>query len=188
MKPLELKTWQSILLGFLLGAVSLAAVIYISLPDRMVPFTLISTATSAPVFVHVSGAVQVPGLYPVPSDSRIQDAINQAGGLTETADTNQINLASRVVDGQKIFVPKKDESIPQQNSELNINDSKLMVHLNSASLKELELLPGIGEEKASAILSEREKLTRFQSIEDLLQVPGISEKILKQIQPFIQLD
>ena len=189
MKPPELKTWQAILLGFVGGAVTLAAAIFISLPDKMVPLTILPTLTPAPVIVHVSGEVKQPGLLTLSPENRIQDAIMAAGGTTEFADLDKINLAAPLVDGQKISVPKIGEPVAQQNAKDSTGTSEPMViHLNTATAKDLELLPGIGEEKASAIVLEREKRGRFQSIDELLSISGISKNVFEQIQPFIMLD
>lgn len=189
MKPPELNTWQAILLGFISGAAALAAVVYISLPDKMVPLAMLPTATPAPVTIHVAGAVQKPGLILLSPDSRVQDAINAAGGTLDAADLDQINLAAPVVDGQKILVPQKGASIAQQTSKSSSETKTgLIIHLNTATAGDFELLPGIGKEKAEAIVTEREKLIRFQSIDDLLTVPGISDSIFQKIQPFIMLD
>jgi competence protein ComEA len=189
MKPPELKTWQAILLGFIGGAVALAAAISISLPDRMVPLTMLPTNTPAPVIVHVSGAVNKPGLYTLSPENRVQDAVIAAGGTTELADLDKVNLAAPVVDGQKIDIPLIGVPSNQQNSSGIVGASEtLVIHLNTATIKDLDLLPGIGTEKAAAIIAEREKRGRFQSIDELLTIPGISKNIFEQIQPFIMLD
>jgi competence protein ComEA len=189
MKPPELKTWQAILLGFISGAVMLAAVIYISLPDRMVPLKILPTATPAPVIVHVSGAVNKPGLYTLAPDKRLQDAINAAGGSTESADLDKVNLAAPLADGMKISIPVFGEKATQQNVNGSVNPTEpVVIHLNTATTKDLELLPGIGVEKAAAIVTERENRGRFQSIDDLLSVAGISKNLYEQVKPFIMLD
>jgi len=189
MKPPELKIWQAILMGYIAGTVTLAAVFYISLPDKMIPLTILPTVTPAPIAVYLTGAVVKPGVLYVSPESRVQDGINVAGGPLESADLEQINLAAPIVDGQKIYVPVKGEIISQQNSaSVATTSEKLIIHLNTASAKDLDLLPGIGEEKASTIIVEREKRGRFQSIEDLMTVSGISKNLFLQIQPFLMLD
>jgi competence protein ComEA len=189
MKPPEIKTWQAILLGFVSGAITLAAVFYISLPENMVPLSILPTPSLEPLIIHVTGAVSKPGVYHLSPESRISDGITAAGGSSDLADLNQINLAAPLVDGQKIYVPGKGELIAQQNPmNSSVATTALVIHLNSATAKDLEQLPGIGEEKAVAIIVEREKRVRFQSIEDLLTVAGITKNIFQQIQPFILLD
>ncbi|MEI8132301.1 MAG: helix-hairpin-helix domain-containing protein [Leptolinea sp.] len=189
MKPPDLKIWQAILLGFIGGAVTLAALFYISLPDKMVPLIILPTATSSPIIVYVTGAVVNPGVLHLAPQSRVQDSITEAGGPLETAALDQINLAAPIVDGQKIYVPIKGELIVQQQSEKTTTPTETtIIHLNTATAKDLDLLPGIGEERAAAIIIEREKRGRFQSIEDLLTVSGISKNLFLQIQPFIMLD
>jgi competence protein ComEA len=189
MKPPELNTWQAILLGFISGALVLAAVVYISLPDKMVPLNILPTASPAPITIHVAGAVHKPGLFLIAPNSRVLDAINAAGGAADAADLDQINLAAPIVDGLKIYVPQKGEINTKISSQGNIEkNNELIIHLNSATTSDFELLPGIGKEKAEAIVTEREKRIRFQSIDELLTVPGISENIFQKIQPFIILD
>jgi competence protein ComEA len=190
MKPPELKTWQSILLGMILGAVILAAALLVSLPDRMTPIIQLPTSTVSLLQVYVVGAVKSPGVVQVPVDSRIQDVLNAADGVNDNADLGQLNLAAVVGDGQKIYVPVPGEIPNQTGTEYasNTKDDSFHISLNSASQKELEKLPGIGEEKAKAIIAEREKRGRFQSIDDLMDIPGITQKIFIQIRPYLYLD
>lgn len=190
MKPPELKTWQSILLGMVLGAILLAAVILVSLPDRMTPIKILPTSTASLLQVHVIGAVKAPGVVRVPVDSRIQDVLLSAGGAQDNADLAQLNLAAIVTDGQKISVPligENPEFVGMKSVEKG-SDSSSLIALNSASQKELEKLPGIGEEKAKAIVAEREKRGGFHSINELKEISGITQNIFDQIRPFLYLD
>jgi competence protein ComEA len=184
MNPRELKTWQSIVLGFVLGATLVAALFFLSLPTKMTPLVILPTITPKPVFIHVSGAVMTPGTYFLAPNSRIQDAIISAGGPIENSDLGKVNLAAPVVDGQKINIPFIGEEQPKNS--IVIDEG--IVHLNSATAKDLDSLPGVGTEKAAAILAERDKRGRFQSMEDLLSIPGISKNLYEQILPFLMLD
>jgi competence protein ComEA len=190
MKPPDLKTWQSITIGMILGAIILAAGLLISLPDRMSPIVILPTTTISPIQVYVVGEIKEPGVVQISLNSRIQDVINAAGGATENADLSQLNLAARVSDGQKVVVPEVGKNLITQSTALPQSSIVEIptISINSASQKEFEKLPGIGEEKAKAIISEREKRGRFQSIDEVSQVPGITQNIFIQIRPYLCLD
>ncbi len=190
MKPSELKTWQSITLGIICGAVILASILLITLPDQMTPLTILPTVTVPPYQVYVIGAVRTPGVVQLTRNSRIQDAINASGGVMDDANLAQINLAAVVTDGQKIIIPKIGDP-PIQDSTTKVESSLAetpVISLNSANQQDLEKLPGIGEEKAKAIIIEREKRGRFQSIDELSEISGITRNLLNQIRPFLYID
>jgi competence protein ComEA len=190
MKQSELKTWQSLIFGIIIGAVILAAIFIISLPDRMTPLIILPTVTFSPFQVYVVGAVKIPGVVQLSRNSRIQDAINASGGVLDDADLAQLNLAALVTDGQKIFVPKIGDPKIQESMTNSVPNSteKTFISLNSANQKDLEKLPGIGEEKAKAIIIEREKRGRFQSIDELSEISGITQNLINQIRPFLYID
>ena len=137
---------------------------------------------SEDVVVHITGEVNKPGIVILKNNSRIADAINSAGGATKNADLNQINLAYILEDGQKIYIPNKNEKIEEDeyitdnsgNNEKN-NSSKEgeKVNINEAMQTELEGLPGIGPSLASRIIEYREANGKFEKIEDLQNVKGI---------------
>lgn len=124
------------------------------------------------IAVHVKGAVADPGVYLFQANQRVADAVEAAGPLPD-ADLDQLNLAAYLEDGSQILVPERspDSSTPDDSTYGRIN-------LNTATAAELETLPGIGPNKAAAILSYREEHGSFSSPEDLLQVKGISENLL----------
>jgi competence protein ComEA len=193
MKPPELNQWQSIALGIVVGAAVMAAALLISLPDRTVPLTLLPTSTPSPLVVYLTGEVKTPGVLRVPSGSRVKDVVDASGGLLPDADLKQINLAALVMDGQKIEIPmigqpvsQTDKSTAKGSAASDITTPK--ISLNKASQKDLESLPGIGEEKAKDIIAEREKSGGFQSVDDLLSIAGISEKLMEQIRPYLYIE
>jgi len=193
MKPPELNQWQSIALGILAGAVIIAAALLISLPDRTVPLTLLPTASPAPLVVYVAGEVKSAGVYHLAPGSRVQDVIEASGGLLPDADLQQVNLAAQVVDGQKIEIPKIGQANVQTSKSVDRSksssmDSTLRISLNKATQKELESLPGIGEEKAKSIIAEREIKGKFQSVDELLSIDGITPKIMDQIRPYLYIE
>lgn len=154
--------------------------------NRAAPANDLTGTTTAAVAVHVAGAVARPGLYHLPAGSRVADALGRAGGRLPVADVDRLNLAARLVDGQKILVTRRGEPPP---ADFVAASSGAMtgtlgggnpqpsepVDLNSADLAALDSLPGIGPATARAILEERARLGRFRSTRDLLRVPGIGE-------------
>jgi competence protein ComEA len=193
MKPPELNQWQSITLGILAGAVIMAAALLISLPDRTVPLTLLPSVSPAPLVVYVTGQVKSAGVYHLSPGSRVQDVIDASGGLLPDADLQQVNPAALVVDGQKIEILKIGQSIEQASKSVEKNadtgsNSRLRISLNKATQKELESLPGIGEEKAKSIIIEREIKGRFQSVDELLNIDGITQKLMDQIRSYLYIE
>jgi competence protein ComEA len=135
-------------------------------------------------------------VYPLPRTSRLIDAVELAGGLLPDADTNAINLAARLMDGDKIVIPFSGEtlatviqrSIETQNGLSPVPASaleKYPIDLNTATLEELLYLPGIGPTKAAEIIAYRQQNGAFQRPEDVLKVPGIGDVTYEQIREFV---
>ncbi|NMC53271.1 MAG: ComEA family DNA-binding protein [Chloroflexi bacterium] len=182
-QPASYKPWALIAIGVLIGLLSAGLILFVSSPPNSDPVMVLPTYTAEPVWVHISGAVTNPGVYALSSPSRLQDAIQAAGGLSQQADETKINLASFISDGQKIVIPRQGETIETRTEE----SGSAQININTASFEEIEALPGIGPQKASDILKYRETHGPFQSIDDLLKVNGIGEKTLQQIRPYITL-
>ena len=136
------------------------------------------------IIVHITGEVNKPGIVILNKNSRIADAINKAGGATKEADLNQINLAYILEDGQKIYIPNKNEKIGEDEyitegngNNIGNNNSKEgeKVNINEAMQTELEELPGIGPSLASRIIEYREQNGDFKKIEELQNVKGIGD-------------
>lgn len=148
-------------------------------------------ATSDKVVVDVVGAVRAPGVYELEANSRINDALEKAGGVLPEADTAGINRAALLSDGQHIYVPVKGEQLPSlQPGVSGAEDTGSLrgagvVNINTASLEELDALPGVGPSTAQAILDDREKNGPFSSPEDLMRVSGIGEKKFEKIRDLI---
>ncbi len=167
-----------------------ALIHWLARPERGVPLEVLPPPTPGPMMVYIAGEVTNPGVYPLPQGSRVNDAVIAAGGLTENANSIAINLAEKLRDGQKIVVPLKGtntagETGADQIQAGNLSESATLLNLNTATQSELEKLPGIGPEKASQIITYREKKGPFIKIEDVLKVPGIGDQIFEQIKPFI---
>lgn len=141
---------------------------------------------SGEVVVHVSGAVSSPGVYTLPADSRVDDAV-RAAGATADADLSQLNLAQKLADGQKITVPAAGETpAPADNAApSDSSQSGALININTATQEELETLPSIGEVRAQAILAYREEHGGFRTTDELMEVSGIGEKIFADISPHI---
>ena len=137
------------------------------------------------IWVHVCGQVNAPGVYSFPAGSRVFDAVEAAGGFTDQADRDSVNLAMTLVDEGKIYIASKEERNEQSGSAQSESDGK--VNLNTATLEELMTLPGIGEKRAESILKLREEKGGFQKVEDLLEAEGIKDGIFQQIKDYIKV-
>jgi len=149
------------------------------------------TPTPAPIAVHVAGAVEKPGLYFLPPKSRVQDAINAAGGFAPNADADAVNLAAVLADGTRIYVPRRTTATPHHPAlSTGIPASATLlapIDLNSADVQELQSLPGIGPKLAQRIVEYRQKHGAFHQVEDLLKVKGIGQSLLEKVRPYLTI-
>lgn len=136
------------------------------------------------IVVDVGGAVNRPGVYSLKTSSRVNDAIAAAGGLSAEADESRVNLAAKVSDGQKVFVPTKTQQLTVDNGQLTSSqqDSGL-VSINSATEKELDTLPGIGPVTAGKIINVRP----YSSIDELLSKKAVSKSVFEKIKGLVSL-
>lgn len=137
----------------------------------------VNAESKAKIKVHVKGEVNLPGVYQLPEDSRVIDAIEAAGGSKGDGDVQKLNLASVVEDGAEVVVPMTGEG---QSEAQSVQDDG-HVDLNNATVAELDALPGIGKARAQAIVEYRTSHGHFLQIEDVKQVPGIGSKLYEQI-------
>ena len=141
-----------------------------------------STVAGEITYAHAAGAVSRPGVYRVPPGARVADLLDAAGGPTGDADVDQLNLAAPVADGERIYVPKRGEAPPPAAGTAPTGAAKSgPVNLNSATLEQLDALPGVGPATAQAILDYRAQHGRFRSVEELLEVRGIGEAKLADL-------
>ena len=132
------------------------------------------------IYVHVAGEVKSPGLYALSVGSRVEDAIELAGGLTKSAFEQSVNLARMVSDGEQIVVLSKSQvSGPGDASEF--------ISLNNATLEQLESLPGVGPSLAARIIEHRKAIGSFSDVSQLRDVSGIGEKLYAKISPRLTL-
>jgi competence protein ComEA len=168
-------------------------VVTVAAPAQTTASTTPSPAKSASrIVVHVLGAVRQPGLVRLPENSRVQDAIEAAGGLTRRADPGELNLAQLLNDGQQVMIgtarDPAGEVREQQGSATDGGSTATgAVDLNRASQSQLEELPGVGPVIAQTILTWREQHGRFTRIEELQEVDGIGPKTYAQIAPRVRV-
>ncbi len=139
------------------------------------------------LFVHICGEVVNPGVYELPEESRIYEAVEAAGGFTEEASRSYVNLAQVLEDGCKVEIPALGEEPEVGNTGVSgitveaEGEQNTLVDINTASKTELCSLPGIGESRAESILLYREKNGGFSKIEDIMKVEGIKEGMFEKM-------
>ena len=136
--------------------------------------------------VFVCGAVKAPGVYELPSGSRVYEAIALAGGTTDEAAQTAVNQAELLCDGQMIEIPTREEQMAKAAAEEARADG--LVNINSADLEELKTLPGIGDSKARSIIAYREENGAFENPEDIKNVDGIGEGVFAKLDGCIKVD
>ena len=139
------------------------------------------SSTPAPIRVHVSGAVRQPDVYELPPGSIVKDAVEAAGGPASDADLDGVNLAVELRDQQQVYVPRQGEVAPMVPSVSGGGASAGPGNINTATAAELEALPGVGPKTAGAIVEYRKANGPFESIEDIMDVPGIGEGTFEKI-------
>ena len=209
-----LKEYQLAFL-FILGGLILALFFFFSKPnqDKSLDLTSISSekevvsrasskesevkessdSSEVGVIVDVKGAVKRAGVYQLPRDSRVKDAIDSAGGLQEEADAKSINLAQKLKDEDVIYVARQGEEgvdVTQKTaaSEAGAGGKSGKVNINKASLEELQTVSGIGAKRAQDIIDYRESHGSFQSVDDLKNVSGIGGKTLEKLKDYVSVD
>ncbi|MDR3574959.1 MAG: helix-hairpin-helix domain-containing protein [Anaerolineaceae bacterium] len=192
-----MKPWQNILLGSLLTLLAIGAIYLVSSQPRGEPIQLPTSPPPLPMKVYVTGAVTNPGVYSIPRLSRVENVIQAAGGFLKTADTQNINLASKLIDGEEIIVPTIGQALtttiplaqsPSPKTTLSSPSSDNPLDINTATAEQLDGLPGIGTSKAQQIIAFRQQNGPFQKIEDLQNVPGIGPGIFTKIKDMITVN
>lgn len=156
----------------------------------------IDTDDSQPFVVYVTGEVNNPGVFELKETERVIDAIDAAGGYTEKAGINYLNLASPITDGQMIYVPSIEEIENGNTTSLTLETTGTgqysesgtnggLININTATKEELMTLPGIGESKADKIISYREENGKFSSPEGIMEISGIKEGLYNKIKDSI---
>lgn len=159
------------------------------------------TETEKYIFVDVKGAVRMPGVYEINSETRLTDVITLAGGFLPTADQSVVNLSQKLTDQMMITIPTLE--IKNESTDLNEGEEKVpvvisipnetsdsqpgKVNINMADISELQTLSGIGEKKAERILQYRQEHGSFKSVEELKEVSGIGDKTFEALADFISV-
>jgi len=149
----------------------------------------VSETAMEEIMVYVCGAVEKPGVITLPGGSRMNDAVQAAGGFTEDAAYNSVNLAAKLADEEMIYIPTNAEvKAPGEAESAELSgDAGGLVNINTADLHALCSLPGIGESKAREIMAYREEKGAFQKKEDIMQVTGIKESLYRKISDLISV-
>lgn len=153
------------------------------------------------IVIHITGAVQKTGILILPEGARIADAIDASGGSTESADLDEVNLAYVLQDGQKVYIPSKEDKVKLESKayimsgsgnnvivqEVNEKGGNKKVNINSATQSELENLPGVGEAIASRIIEYRQQNGKFSKVEDLQNVKGIGDAKFNNMKEYVMV-
>ena len=139
-------------------------------------------AAAPDLVVYVSGAVRSPDVYALPAEARVKDLVVAAGGLSADADSEQINLASRLSDGEHVHVPRRGEAPAPAVPE---GQGSALIDINAASAEDLTALPGIGTTTAERIVQYRAENGPFAAVEDLQEVKGIGPALLGKIEALV---
>lgn len=147
------------------------------------------TSTPEPITVYITGAVSNPQTtLTIPFDSRVQDVVEEAGGFTDDANLDLVNLAGIVRDGDQVHIPSLEEEIVIENEALPTPSGGTLVYVNTATMEELQTLPGIGVATAQSIIDYRTENGEFSNLEDFDNVPGIGATTLEILAPLISFD
>ncbi len=155
-----------------------------------------SSESGSTIFVHVCGQVNDPAVYEFENGARVVEAIEKAGGFMENAATDYLNLAKVLTDGEKIYVPDKEEALglnpvnvdTAQGNVADAKDTNTKVNINTASKEELLSLKGIGDSRAQDIINYRTENGKFAAIEDIMKVPGIKQGAFNKIKDNIRVE
>jgi len=191
-----MKTILYIFLGVLLGLLMTGFILLAARTPEGESVELRPAPTPEPLRIHVAGAIVRPGVYELPEDSRVLDAVEAAGGFVVEADKNALNLAAPVEDGERLDIPYVAGYVPSEEEGFAVisegTPSPLagedLVDINTASLDELDKLPGIGPTTAQKIIDYREENGPFARIEDIVNVPGIGMPTFEEIKDLITVE
>jgi competence protein ComEA len=156
-----------------------------SVPPPLRPARAVAPSKPSQVYVDVVGAVRRPGLYRIRSGARVADAVTHAGGPTRKADLQLVNLAALVADGEQVVVPQRGAGGVSAAASAAGSAPTGPVHLNGATLEQLDALPGVGPVTAQKIIDYRTQHGGFDSVDDLDAVPGIGPARLADLRPLV---
>jgi competence protein ComEA len=190
-----MKNIVNIVIGIFIGLAAAGVLMLTGRAPQGQPVVLMPSPTPAPMVVYVTGAVNRPGVYRLPLESRLVDAVQQAGGFMPSADIASVNLAEKLVDGQRVVVQGGVVDAP--TPVLTIGGEGLLMtatpapgeplNINTATWEQLDELPGIGPSTAKAIVQYRTDNGLFKVLEDLLKVPFVGPGILDGIRSLVTI-
>lgn len=188
-----MKTILNIIIGILVGLILSGGIWFVARAPKGETIELRPAPTPEPLRVHVAGAVLRPGVYELDENSRVEDAVDAAGGFVIEADKNALNLAAHLEDGERLDIPYVAGFIPDSDSGFVVisegTPSPLvgeeLLNINTASLEELDKLPGIGPTIAQRIIDYRTANGPFASINEIINVAGIGSATFAEIQDLI---
>jgi competence protein ComEA len=188
-----MKPVMYVLIGILIGLLLAGGILVGARQPQGEMVELRPAPTPEPLRVHVAGAVVRPGVYDLPDNSRVTDAIDAAGGFVAEADKNALNLAARLDDGERLEIPYVAGFVPDVSRGFAVvsegTPSPLagtdLININTASADELDKLPGIGQTTAQRIIDYRTSNGPFATIEDIINVPGIGTATYDEIKDLI---
>jgi competence protein ComEA len=178
----DMKTVINTVVGVFIGLLVAGLVWNTARQPRGEPVTLQPPPSPEPISVHVTGAVVNPGVYELPQESRVSDAIDAAGGFLPVADREQINLAALLKDGMQLKV----ETRSFYNTGGGSGSQRM--NINTATAEELDTLPGIGPSTAQAIVNYRRQFGEFQRADEITNVEGIGPATYDRIKDLITVD
>jgi competence protein ComEA len=181
-----MKTAWAIAFGVAAGLLAAGLLLLVARAPSGQAVQLLPPPTVPPLTVDVTGAVARPGVYALPPGSRVQDAIQAAGGLRPEADQELLNLAALLKDGQVVRAPRK--SAAATGMAVLATTPGGLVNINTASLQELDTLPGIGPVLAQRILDYRAANGPFGTVEDLQQLEGLGPGIFEKIKDLVTVE
>jgi competence protein ComEA len=188
-----MKYLWGIAFGVVIGFLGVGLLLLTTGEPRGEPIQLSPPPTPAPLVVHVTGAVNKPGVYSLPPASRVGEAIDMAGGLADDADASLINLAQLVADGEQIWIPYQihQDVVEEESDFVNVEPTRSrsidLININTATQIQLESLPGIGPAYAEAIIQYRLENGPFEKIEDIQEVKGIGPITFENIRSLITI-
>lgn len=188
-----MKTILYIFLGILLGLLLAGGIWLTARPPQGESVELRPAPTPKPIRVHIAGAIVRPGVYELPEDSRVLDVVETAGGFVAEADKTALNLAALVEDAERLDIPYVAGFTPEAESGFVVvstgtpsaSAGEGLVNINTASLNELDTLPGIGPTTAQRIIDYRNENGPFGSIEDIVNVSGIGPATYEELKDLI---
>lgn len=182
------KNLRLILFGIFIGLLAAALITLLNQRRTATPIKLMPpppTETPSPIRVHVTGAVKNAGVYDLPAGSILKDALTAAGGATDSAAVDKMNLAAKLNDGQQIVVGETATAAQPSTTNQLPTTSNQPVNINTASLEQLQTLPKVGAVTAQRIIEYRTKNGPFTRVEDLQKVSGIGDATYATLAPLI---